>query len=129
MAKIAAIIFLVHRLGGSGQLYQPQILYANRVLNMIRKEVLPGILYHPLSPNIRWLGNDVEEGVWETTRTTLQYARELRAQPLRLLDLSLISIRKAVCGQHFEASSRQLARPKKMKAFVRADIMPTLLAP
>ena len=95
---------------------------------MFRKRELPGILYYPLTHNIRWLGYEVEERDWESTRRTLQYARALRRQPLRLVNLSRISIRKAVGGQHFEAAIRQLPLPKKMKAFVRADIMPSLLA-
>ena len=69
-----------------------------------------------------------EERDWVGTRRTLQYARALRPQPLRIQDLSRISILKAVGAQDFEAAIRELPLPKRMKAFVRADIIPTLLA-
>ena len=88
------------------------IMATLQIPNSVRKEgyeyvpqqVLPGILYYPLPHNIRWLGYEDEERDWESTTRTLQYARALGPQPLRLLYLSRISVGKAVGGQHFEAA-------------------------
>ena len=126
--KLKLIVRMVHLLGGSWQLYPCQIRYERKVLDMLRKRQMRAILFHPLSQKIRWLGYGIEPKDWDSMRKTLKYVRALRRQPLRLLDLSRISIRKAVGGQHFEAAIRQLPLPQKMKSFVRADIMPSLLA-
>ena len=61
-------------------------------------------------------------------KKTLEHVRALRRQPLPLTDLSRISIRRAVSGRHFKQSVRALPLPLKMKEFVRANIMPDLLA-
>ena len=79
--KLRIIIQTVHMLGGSWQLYPCQIKYEKRVLDMFRKQVLPGILFYPQTLNIRWLGYGIEPLDWQSTRRTLKYARALRRQP------------------------------------------------
>ena len=72
--KMRVIIRLVQLLRASWQLNKSQILYEKRVVNMFLNHVLPGILYHHLTHNIRWFGYEVDARDWERTRRTIRYA-------------------------------------------------------
>ena len=126
--KVRQILECVHRLGGSWQLYKSQLKFEERALKKFRTRDITDPLFNPLSYPLERLQYYCNSGDWDMMKKTLEHARALRHQPLSLTDLSRISIRRAVGVRHINQSGRALPLPLKMKEFVRANIMPELLA-
>ena len=127
-AKGRQILENIHRLGGSWHLYQSQNNLDLKALNTFQTRDITDPLIFPLSDPLRLLQYQCHWEDWEMMTCPLEYARALRRQPLTLNDLARISIRKAVGGPNFKESGLELPLPPKMKEFLRATIIPDLLA-
>ena len=64
---------------------------------------------------------------WEKLDWTLEFVGGLRPPPLRLSDISRISIRKGPVVKHFQTSNIQLLFPETMKDLVGPDLFPHFL--
>ena len=126
--KVPKILECGHRLGGSWQLNKSHLEFEESAHKKFRTRDIKASLIYPLSDSLRRLEYRCNWGDWDMMKKTLEHVRALRCQPLPLTDISRISIRRAVGGQHFKQSVRALHLPLKMKEFVRANIMPDLLA-
>ena len=126
--KVCQILEMLHRLGWSWQLNKSHLEFEERALKKFQTRDIADTLIYPLSDSLRRFQYQSDWRDWDKMKRALEYVRALRRQPLPLTDLSRISIRRALGGRHFKQSVRALPLPLKMKEFVRANIMPELLA-
>ena len=125
--KLRHLLELIHRLGGQWHEEYCQREAEERAMKKFRTRGLKDELFQPLTYYLERLRYPTDPEDWGKLEWTLDFVRGLRRQPLRLSDLSRISIRKATGGKHFQASILQLPLPIIMKDFVRADLFPHFL--